>query len=129
MKKGIWEEFDGYQRIIEEIEAAKKYREQIIPGRYVTKEYVDRLHPARLTLKVSDLIEETPSTKTLRLASTNGALPPFLAGQYIALYPVVGPIKTGRPYSISCRPRRRAITTLQSAASRTASFRTTFSTR
>ncbi|MCX5851555.1 MAG: FAD-binding oxidoreductase [Deltaproteobacteria bacterium] len=104
MKKGIWEEFDGYQGIIEEIEAAKKYREQIIPGRYVTKEYVDRLHPARLTLKVSDLIEETPSTKTLRLTSSNGALPPFLAGQYIALYPVVGPIKTGRPYSISSPP-------------------------
>ena len=97
MKRGIWEEFDGYKEIIGEVEATRKYRENIVPVKYETAPYVERLHPAKLDLRIVDIIEESPSTKTLRLVSGDHYLPPFMAGQYITLYPTIGNIRTGRP--------------------------------
>jgi len=63
------------------------------------------LHPKKLELRVSEIIRETPSTKTLRLVSTKGAfLPPFQAGQYINLFVEAAGVRTSRPYSISSSP-------------------------
>jgi len=106
MKRGIWEEFDGYNEIISEVEATRKYRENIIPVKYETAPFVERLHPAKLNLRIADIIVESSSTKTFRLVSENHYLPPFMAGQYISLYPTIGNILTGRPYSISSSPNQ-----------------------
>ncbi len=62
------------------------------------------LHPRRLSLKVSEVLEETESAKTLRLVSAEGTLPVFRAGQYINLFVETGGVKTSRPYSISSAP-------------------------
>ncbi|MDI6830149.1 MAG: FAD-dependent oxidoreductase [Actinomycetota bacterium] len=62
------------------------------------------LHPRRLRLRVSEVIEETPSSRTLRLVPVEGGLPPFRAGQYINLFVEVGGVRTSRPYSISSAP-------------------------
>jgi ferredoxin-NADP reductase len=59
-----------------------------------------------LELTVSDIIEETPTTKTFRLVSKDNYLPPFMAGQYIALYLEIAGIRTSRPYSISSQPNQ-----------------------
>ncbi|MFH1150776.1 MAG: FAD-dependent oxidoreductase [Actinomycetota bacterium] len=65
---------------------------------------LERLHPARVPLRVSEIIEETPSTKTLRMVPSDGDLPPFRAGQYVNLFVEVDGVGTSRPYSISSRP-------------------------
>lgn len=104
MKQGIWQEFDGYNDIVREIEATRKYRENIIPDKYLTKPFIERLHPAKMDLRITEVIEESSTTKTFRLVSDDHYLPPFLAGQYITLYLTVGNIRTGRPYSISSSP-------------------------
>ena len=106
MKKGIWQEFDGYQDIAEEIKVSRKLGGTVSSAIASAEEYIRQLHPERIELSVSDIIEETPSTKTLRLVSKNNYLPPFLAGQYIALFLEIGGVRTSRPYSISSQPNQ-----------------------
>ena len=68
---------------------------------------VATLHPKRLTLEVSKIIEETPSTKTIRFISTGAPLPPFQAGQYINLFVNIESVSTARPYAISSASSER----------------------
>ncbi len=65
------------------------------------------LHPKRLALVVSKIIEDTQSTKTLRFKSENNFLPPFQAGQYINLFVNIKGTETARPYAISSAPQER----------------------
>ena len=106
MRKGIWQEFDGYEDIAEEIRVSRKLGGTASSAVIAAEEYIRQLHPERLKLVVSDIIEETPSTKTLRLVSKDNYLPPFLAGQYIALFLEIGGVRTSRPYSISSQPNQ-----------------------
>ncbi len=68
---------------------------------------IAQLHPKRLSLVVSKIIEETASTKTLRLVSADGYLPPFQAGQYVNLFVTIDGVNTARPYAISSAPSER----------------------
>jgi len=106
MRKGIWQEFDGYSDIVEEIKVSRRLGGTAAAAVKAAGEYIRLLHPVRLELRVADIIVETPSTKTLRLVSKDNYLPPFLAGQYIALFLEVGGIRTSRPYSISSPPNQ-----------------------
>ena len=106
MRKGIWQDFDGYEDIVDEIKVSRKLGGTVAASVIAAEEYIRQLHPGRLELCVADIIEETPSTKTLRLVSKDNYLPPFLAGQYIALFLEVGRIRTSRPYSISSQPNQ-----------------------
>lgn len=106
MKKGIFQEFDGYSKIVEEIEASRRYGIDYSVDKDSPEQYINLLHPPRLELRVSDIIQETSSAKTLRLVSTNQYLPPFQAGQYIGLFLEIGKIRTTRPYSISSAPNQ-----------------------
>jgi ferredoxin-NADP reductase/ferredoxin len=106
MKKNIFEDFDGYNDIVEEIEHSRKYGINYSAERHSPAQFINRLHPPILNLRVSDIIEETCSTKTLRLIPDDGYLPPFLAGQYVALFLEIGGIRTSRPYSISSPPNQ-----------------------
>ena len=107
MKKGIWQEFDGYGQIIKDIEAARKSGEKFTAEKYSPAQFINRLHPDRLSLQVTDIITETASTKTFRLVSKDRELPPFQAGQYISLFLEIDGIRTSRPYSISSPPHQR----------------------
>ena len=106
MRKGIWQEFDGYKEIVDEIGFSFKAGKERSFDRLLADQYIDRLHPPELTLRVVDVIQETPSTKTLRLTPIEARLPPFLAGQYIPLFVEVEGIRTSRPYSISSSPKQ-----------------------
>jgi len=106
MTKDIIKDFDGYNEIVEAIEISRKYGVPYSAAKHGAQQYIDLLHPARLRLRISDIIDETPSAKTLRLVSERGYLPPFQAGQYIALLLQLGAIRTSRPYSISSPPNQ-----------------------
>ena len=100
MRKGIWEEFDGYDDIRTEIEASRLVARKRSFTLDFADQYIARLHPHQLNLEVADIIPETSDTLTFRLAPIDTTLPPFLAGQYLALYLEVNGIRTSRPYSI-----------------------------
>ena len=106
MKKGFFQEFDGYREIAEAIEYSRTYGVNYTAEKDSADPYIERLHPSRLKLRVADVIDETPSARTLRLISEGRILPPFQAGQYIALFVTVGNIRTSRPYSISSPPNQ-----------------------
>jgi len=107
MRPGIWQDFDGYEAIAAEIEVSRRINPGYVAEREAVAQYIDRLHPKEMLLRVTDVIAETASVKTLRLAAVDGYLPPFQAGQYICLHLEAGGIRTGRPYSISSQPNQR----------------------
>jgi ferredoxin-NADP reductase len=67
-----------------------------------------QLHPDKLNLVVTQIKNETGSTKTFRLqpdpASATKSLPYFRAGQYLSLKVDVAGCKITRPYSLSSAP-------------------------
>lgn len=107
MKKGIWQEFDGYSEIVADIEGGRKTGEKFTAEKFSPAQFINRLHPERLNLQVAEIIDETISTKTFRLVSKDGDLPPFQAGQYISLFLEIEGIRTSRPYSISSPPHSK----------------------
>ena len=107
MRPGIWQEFDGYEAIAAEIEVSRRINPGYVAEREAVGQYIDRLHPKELPLRVADVIIETDAAKTLRLVAAEGYLPPFQAGQYICLYLAVKGVRTARPYSISSQPNQR----------------------
>lgn len=69
---------------------------------------VVQLHPKRLALEVVEIIDETPSTRTLRVRAADGRdLPPFQAGQYVNVFTDIDGVSTARPYAMSSSPARR----------------------
>lgn len=100
MKHPLADLFDGSADVLAEIETRVPDTTDHVAE---TARAVDAHHPRRLTLTVTEVIEETPSTRTFRLRRPSGGeLPPFLAGQYVAVI-VDG---TNRPYAISSSPHR-----------------------
>ncbi len=104
MKQGLHEQFDGYGSIVDAIKVSRKHGLDYTVEKDAADPYVRRLHPQKLSLVVADMWEETPSAVTLRLVAPDRPLPPFQAGQYIALVVEAGGIRTSRPYSISSPP-------------------------
>lgn len=66
--------------------------------------FVSRLHPKRMRLRVTEIVQETPTTNTLRFERVDGPLPPFRPGQYVNLFVDVDGVLTSRPYTISSAP-------------------------
>ena len=106
MIKDIIGQFDRYDEIMKEIEVSRKYGIDYSNEDASPEQYINLLHPSRIKYKVLDIIEETSTAKTLRLVSQDNYLPPFQAGQYIALYLEIDKVRTSRPYSISSSPSR-----------------------
>lgn len=104
MKHEILEQMDGFGEIAKEIEISRKYGQDYSMERGEVAKYINRLHPSLIRYKITEIIDESSSTKTFRLASENNYLPPFQAGQYISLFLEVNNIRTSRPYSISSSP-------------------------
>jgi len=101
-------DIEGYQETRQELANCRKYGIDYRAQKGKRAEVVNRLHPSRLFLKLSEIIDETPSTRTLRLVSRETSLPPFQAGQYINLCVEIDGVRTSRPYSISSSPRQTA---------------------
>jgi ferredoxin-NADP reductase len=99
-------DIDGYDEIQADIQVLRKYGFDYTIQRGKVQQLINMLHPASIDFRVSEVREETPTTKTLRLVSKTGYLPPFQAGQYINLFADIGGIRTSRPYSISSAPNQ-----------------------
>lgn len=106
MKLEDIQKFEGYAQVAAEAATCGKYGIDYHNYRGVVEQQIARLHPPSMSLRVSEIIEETRTAKTLRLTSPAGYLPPFQAGQYIALHLNIGKIRTSRPYSISSPPNQ-----------------------
>lgn len=70
----------------------------------LARQVVSRIHPDRMRLRLTEVIRETPTTKTFRFERTDGPPPPYRAGQYVNLFIEINGVKTSRPYSIASPP-------------------------
>ena len=102
----------GYQEAVKVKNSLAKTGTDFSDQKWATAKTIKKLHPKRLSLIVSDIIEETESTKTFRLIkndqSEDSKLPPFQAGQYINLFVNIDGVETARPYAVSSSPKTRA---------------------
>jgi glycine betaine catabolism B len=108
MKRDIAEQLEGYQEMLQLVRAAETLGEDFRSEKGVAAAYLAGLHPQRLFLRVGRIFEETSTTKTFRMVPAEGVLPPFQAGQYIALHVEAGGIRTNRPLSIASPPSQTA---------------------
>ena len=104
----VIKDIEGYQEIKNETEILRKHGIDYTSQKGSVDHLINLYHPKRIQLKVSDIIRETPSAKTLRLVAKDGYLPPFQVGQYINVFVEVDGIRTSRPYSISSPPNQIA---------------------
>ena len=102
--KDIVKKIENYDELIKDTAVLEKYGFDYQARKGEVERIIDELHPKRLNLIVSEIRQETPSTKSFRMISADGYLPPFQAGQYINLFVDVGGIRTSRPYSIASAP-------------------------
>jgi ferredoxin-NADP reductase len=107
MKQELLEKLDGYSDIMAKIETSRQEGSDFQELKGTVARYLEQLHPNQVNLELIEITEETESSRTLRFAAKEGNLPPFQAGQYIALHIDTGRIKTSRPYSISSPPSRK----------------------
>lgn len=106
MRTAYKKEIEGYAKIQKEIDVCRKYGIDYTIEKGVVSRVINRLHPPKLKLRVSEIRRETASATTFRLVSEDGYLPPFQAGQYISLCVDIEGIRTSRPYSISSPPNQ-----------------------
>lgn len=104
MKRDIAEQLEGYQEVLQLVNAAEALGQDFRSEKGAVAAYLQRLHPPRLSLRVGQIRTETASTKTFRMIPADDVLPPFQAGQYIALHVEVDGIRTNRPFSIASSP-------------------------
>jgi ferredoxin-NADP reductase len=107
-KQDIRQQIEGYSDIQAEIEVLRKYAHDRRTDKGAVDRAINLLHPKELNLKVSEIIEETASSKTFRLISAEGYLPPFQAGQYINIFVNLAGIRSSRPYSMASSPAQTA---------------------
>ncbi|SHI53567.1 Ferredoxin-NADP reductase [Clostridium amylolyticum] len=108
MKEIIISEMVHGNEILKDIEVTRKNGKDLVLERNKTKEIIGGIHAEKLELKVVEVYEVTKESKTIRLVSKNGYLPPFQAGQYINIFTIINGVRTSRPYSISSSPKQRA---------------------
>jgi len=99
-------DIEGFPEIQGDIEVLRKYAVDYTTQKGRVTQIINMLHPKRMRLRVSEVRQETKTTKTFRLISPDAYLPPFQAGQYINLFVELGGIRTSRPYSISSPPNQ-----------------------
>lgn len=95
----------GYQEVVDSQKALLKTGTDFSEHKGHVANTIAKLHPKRLQLIISGIVDNTPSTKTLRVKAVDGrTLPPFLAGQYINVFAKVEGTDTARPYAVSSSP-------------------------
>lgn len=103
--KGFLKDVGGASRVtkarLNAFETASAAPEKNDPIGNVAREW----HPGKLELVVTDIRTASPTAKTVRFEKVGGGkLPPFYAGQFIALDFEIDGKTISRPYSISSAP-------------------------
>ena len=69
-----------------------------------TRMAVAAIHPPFMELELQEVVQVSPSTRSLRFVRRDGRLPPFRAGQHVSLAVEIDGVCSSRPYSISSAP-------------------------
>ena len=102
--KGFLKDVGGAARVTEARRAAIANASSVPEPKDRIRETADLLHPDPMPLKVTEIRETSPYSKTFRFESETGRLPVFQSGQYASFRLRIGSSELTRPYTISSAP-------------------------
>ena len=101
---GFLKDVGGASRVTEMRKSAIANASDAPQPKDFVRELADKLHPASMQFKVVSVKDASPTSKIFRLASVDGHIPVFQAGQYINFRLKIGESLLTRPYTISSAP-------------------------
>ena len=102
--KGFLKDVGGASRVTEARHAAIRNASAVPDPKDHIREVADLLHPDPMPLRVTEIRQTSPYSKTFRFVSENGHLPVFQCGQYASFRLKIGQSELTRPYTISSAP-------------------------
>ncbi|MBE6827195.1 MAG: iron-sulfur cluster-binding domain-containing protein [Ruminococcaceae bacterium] len=102
--KGFLSDVGGASRVTQMRKDAIANASDVPQPKDFVRELADKLHPASMQFRVVSVKDASPTSKIYRLASVDGHIPVFQAGQYINFRLKIGTSLLTRPYTISSAP-------------------------
>ena len=102
--KGFLKDVGGASRVTKLREQSIAMASPIANPHDPIRELADKLHPASMQVKVVDIREASPTSRTFRFESVDGHIPVFQCGQYVNFRLKIGESLLSRPYTISSAP-------------------------
>lgn len=102
--KGFLKDVGGAARVTELRKRSIENASDVPQPKDFVRELADKLHPASMQFRVVSIKDASPTSKIFRLASVDGHIPVFQAGQYINFRLKIGDSLLTRPYTISSAP-------------------------
>ena len=102
--KGFLKDVGGASRVTEARRAAIANASAVPDPKDNIRAVADLLHPDPMPLKVTEIRQTSPYSKTFRFESEDGHIPVFQCGQYASFRLKIGESELTRPYTISSAP-------------------------
>lgn len=102
--KGFLKDVSGSSKVIKLREESYANASSTPDPKDFIKDITEQLHPQSMEVRVIDIKNTSPTSKTYRFESTNGWIPVFQSGQYVNFRLKIGDSILTRPYSISSAP-------------------------
>ena len=102
--KGFLTDVGGASRVTAARRAAIANASSVPDPKDHIREVADLLHPDPMPLKVTEIRQTSPYSRTFRFESADGHLPVFQCGQYVSFRLKIGDSELTRPYTISSAP-------------------------
>ena len=102
--KGFLQDVGGASRVTEARRAAIRNASSVPDPKDHIREVADLLHPDPMPLKVTEIRQTSPYSKTFRFETEDGHIPVFQCGQYVSFRLKIGDSELTRPYTISSAP-------------------------
>ena len=102
--KGFLKDVGGASRVTEARHALIANASAVPDPKDHIREVADLLHPESMQLRVTEIRQTSPYSKTFRFESADGHIPVFQCGQYVSFRLAIGGSLLSRPYTISSAP-------------------------
>ena len=102
--KGFLKDVGGASRVTEARRSAVANASAVPDPKDHIREIADLLHPESMQLRVTEIRQTSPYSKTFRFESEDGHIPVFQCGQYVSFRLAIGGSLLSRPYTISSAP-------------------------
>ena len=101
---GFLKDIGGASRITEARREAFRNASSVPDPKDPIRELTDKLHPSAMKVKVTEIRDASPSSRTYRFESLDGHIPVFQSGQFVNFRLKIGDSLLSRPYTISSAP-------------------------
>ena len=102
--KGFLTDVGGTSRVTAARRSAIQNASSVPDPKDHIREVADLLHPDPMPLKVTDIRQTSPNSRTYRFETADGHVPVFQCGQYVNFRLKIGQSELTRPYTISSAP-------------------------